>query len=179
MKKNILAIFFIISTVVFAKIEVIKDEFNGTEYYQTDQVDINTWSIDFEYASQIRFRTVNGDSNQIIMDVAVIAPNEVFSLDKILIKYNNDYITTITPLQIYDKVSSRGRNFTYTLSARQSVAFSSVLTEKDIEAIKSKAKILRLEFSDNKFSNIEIKKSEADKINLKLEELLKKVKYAK
>ena len=60
-------------------------------------------------------------------------------------------------------------------SANQFVLFQFILNEKDIEAIKSKATILRME-SGSSFYNLNITKKEAEKIINTLDELLKFIK---
>lgn len=172
MKKILLILLFMYS-LAFAKVEVIKDDFNGTEYYQTEAVGISEIKAGSGSWGQIRFRTANGDTNIIAMDVAVsYTPNKVFTLDKLYIKYSNDYIMQIEPK---DKISSSGINFTYMGSANQFVLFQFILNEKDIEAIKSKATMLRME-SGSSFYNLNVSKKEAEKIIKALDELLKFIK---
>lgn len=172
MKKILLILLFMYS-LAFAKVEVIKDDFNSTEYYQTETVGISEIKAGSGSWGQIRFRTGNGNSNIIAMDVAVsYTPNKVFTLDKLYIKYSNDYIMQIEPK---DKISSSGINFTYMGSANQFVLFQFILNEKDIEAIKSKATMLRME-SGSSFYNLNVSKKEAEKIIKALDELLKFIK---
>lgn len=171
--KKILFILLFMYSLAFAKIEVIKDDFNGTEYYQTEAVNLSAIKMGSGTWGQIRFRTANGDVNIIAMDAAIsYTPNKVFTLDKLYIKYSNNHIMQV---KAKDRISSSGINFTYTGSANQFVLFQFILNEKDIEAIKSKATILRME-SGSSFYNLNITKKEAEKIIKTLDELLKFIK---
>ena len=175
--KKIFAIIllFFITSISFAKVKVIEDEFYGTEYYQTDHVNIDYAKSGLDWCAQIRFRTSNGDKNTIIMGAAIIyLTSSVFSLDKALIRCENNHIIEVEPNSIIDKVSDVNKSFSYTTSALQAVQFEVTLTDKDIEGIKSGANMLRLEFRDS-FKNIDISKNESKNITKKLDELLKKI----
>lgn len=166
----------VISQSSYAKIETIKDEFYGTEYYKTDSVNINYTKAGFDYWAQFRFRTANGDKDIIIMDIAVIyVAHHVFVLEKALVRCANEHIISFEPDDIISKISSEGKNFTFVGSLMPAVRCSIILGKKDIEAIKSQATVLRLMLQDS-YKNITISKSEAAKINKALEELEKKQK---
>ncbi|WP_300703542.1 hypothetical protein [uncultured Brachyspira sp.] len=159
-----------VSSIAFAKIDIIKDDFNGTEYYQTKEITLSMSKAGFSTWGQIRFRTANGNKNIIIMDVAVsYTPNTVFFLDRLYIKYSNDYIMQAEPK---NRISDSGINFTYYGSANEFILFQFILNDKSIEAIKSKATILRME-KNNSYHNLNVTKKEAEKMIRALDELLK------
>lgn len=172
MKKLILCLSMLLFcySLCLAKITVINDEFNGTEYYKTEHANLSYVKAGFDTWGQIRFRTANGDKSIIIMDFVIsYTPQSVFTLDKAQIKFSNNETIDFIP---ENKISTDGINFSYTGSGNQFVLCSKILSEKDIENIKSQAVMFRLE-TGRHFKNIKISKSEATKISNLLNELLK------
>ena len=84
MKKILLILLFMYS-LAFAKIEVIKDDFKGTEYYQTEAVTLSTMKIGSGSWGQVRFRTANGDTNIIAMECKLNLKTKYLHLELILL----------------------------------------------------------------------------------------------
>lgn len=163
--------FILTSQLCFAKIETIKDEFYGTEYYQTEVITINYSKMGIDWASQIRFRTANGDKTKIILDIAVVfVIHNVFVLKTATLRCLNGKMINLINEE-YGIVSDSGRNFTFAASKAQAVRESYMLNEDEINNIQSGADMLRIT-TKNGFNNIKINQKESKKIVDAINELL-------
>ena len=163
--------FIFTSQLCFAKIETIKDEFFGTEYYQTEVVTINYSKMGVDWASQIRFRTANGDKTKIILDIAVVfVIYNVFVLKTATLRCLNGKMINLINEE-YGIISESGRNFTFAASKAQAIRESYTLNKEEIEWLTSGVDMLRITTKDG-FNNIKITQKESKKIVDAMNELL-------
>lgn len=131
-----------------------------------------------QWASQIRFRTVNGDKTKIILDIAVVlSPYNVFVLKNATLRCVNGKMIILMHDE-YGEISSAGQNFTFAASGAQAVRSSYTLNTEDIEAIQGGVDMLRITTKDG-FNNLSISKKESKKIVDCLNELLEHAANAK
>ena len=175
---TILTFILLFNSLCFAKIETIKDEFYGTEYYQTEVANISYLNLGRYYTAQIRFRTMNRNKNTIILDIAVILrAHAVFVLKEATLRCLNGKMINLISEE-YGIVSDTGQNFTFTGGGMEAVRSSHILTQEGIEAIKEGVDMLRIT-TKNGFTNLKITQKESKKIVDILNELLKHIETIK
>ena len=165
-------LFFIISMVVFAKVEKIEDEFDGTYYYQTEHFYIAN-GMKMPYP-EYRFRTTKTkDNHRIVMELNVISLGLVAVDDnnKVRIRCENGNIVV---LDYETTFSYKGKSFGFMGSGNEAIKCIAILTEADIEALLSGINMIRIEIK-NKFTNFNASKKDAKKLIKILNEIIKKV----
>ena len=137
----------------------------------TEVANINYTKMGYEYSAQIKFRTVNGDKDKIILDIAVISSaHKVFVLQQIILRTKKE--TTITLINDkYGIISDTGQNFTFTGSGMEAVSDSYILNDDEINDIQSGVDMLRISLKEG-FLNLKITEKESKKIVDILNELL-------
>lgn len=175
MKKIIILFLISFTATVFAKVEKIYDEFDGTYYYQTDSViirDYNAWQM-LEY----RFRTTKEKENhKIILELSVVGDVKLITVDKdtdaVRIRCSNEHTIILNYESIF---SSTGNGFSWAGNQPQSIRTHSYLTDIDIEAINSGISMIRVETEGRNYKNLLIKEKDSKKFINKLNELIKKL----
>ena len=150
LSKKTFILFFIISMVVFAKVEKIYDEFDGTYYYQTEHFYIAN-GMKMPYP-EYRFRTTKTkDNHRIVMELNVISLGLVAVDDnnKVRIRCENGNIVV---LDYETTFSYKGKSFGFMGSGNEAIKCIAILTEADIEALLSGINMIRIEIK-NEFTN--------------------------
>lgn len=174
----ILSFYIYLSSLCFAKIKTIEDEFNNTVYYQSEVANISYAKMGYDYTSQIRFRTANGNKDKIILDIAIVfQAHSVFVLNKATLRTVHGWRLDLID-EKYGLISDTGQNFTFTGSGMQAVNASYILNEDEIKDIQAGVDMLRIELK-NGFYNIKITEKESKKIVDCLNELLEYAANAK
>lgn len=171
--QKIFILLILFTAILFAKVEKIDDEFDGTYYYQTDSVIIRDYK-----ASQMleyRFRTTKVKENhRLIIELNVVGGPNTFSVganDKIYIKCANEHIIT---LEYQSTFSYFNNGFSFAGNAPQSIRSMAILDDKDTEAILGGIAIIKVELKDG-YKNSIIKPKDSKAMIKKLEELIKRI----
>ena len=159
-------IYYIIIVLVFvinscsSKVNIIKDDFYGITYYQTDYISVKNWD------TTINLRLVSKEKNNILLEAQYISSSAFTIIDenKIVLKFNDDsfiylnYIDDVKKLnkeEVYKTI--KGWFFdteyvdTYVVNARAKVTNIGMLTD------------IRLENSET-FQNIKFPEDKAYKL---------------
>lgn len=170
LSQKTLILFFIISMLVFAKVEKIDDEFDGTYYYKTDSILIRYYKEGqmLEY----RFRTTKEkDNHRIAIQLNVLGNISVDADDRVYVKCSNNHIIALKYQSVYSYLNN---GFSYWMNSAQSIKAQAILSDKDIEAILSGITMIRIEIKDG-YANLNIKPKDSKTTVKKLEEIIKKV----
>lgn len=170
--QKIFILLILFTAILFAKIEKIDDEFDGTYYYQTEHFYIAN-GMKMPYP-EYRFRTTKTkDNHRIVMELNVISLGLVAVDDnnKVRIRCENGNIVV---LDYETTFSYKGKSFGFMGSGNEAIKCRAILTETDIEALLSGINMIRIEIK-NEFINFNASKKDAKKLIKILNEIIKKV----
>ena len=173
MKQKIILIFVLFTISLFAKVEKIDDEFDGTYYYQTDSVFIRDYKV--YQALEYRFRTTKVKYNhRIAIELNVVGDTSLIVVDtdnRVYIKCSNGHIIVLEYQSVF---SSTGNGFSFMGNAPQSIRTQAILSDSDIEAILGGITIIKVELKKG-YKNLNIKTKDSKTMIKKLEELMKRI----
>lgn len=166
-------LFFLSAVIIFAKVEKIDDEFDGTYYYQTDSAFIRDYKA--YQMLEYRFRTTKvKDNHRIIIELNVVGDASTFSVstdDRVYIKCSDGHIITLE----YQSVFSFSDNgFSYMGNVPQSIRSIAIFNDKDTEAILGGIDMIKVE-TDKGYKNLNIKPKDSNTMVKKLNEIIKKI----